>query len=76
MERKPPGNFFRKFGYTLRGCPLFWKFWKMENEKLAIFMSWRREVTTKKCTKKRDARAKLLFCLINLFLFTRSRRSC
>ena len=33
-------------------------------------------MTTKKCTKKRDARAKLLFCLINLFLFTRSRRSC
>ena len=75
MERKPSGNFFRKFGYTLRGCPLFWKFWKMENEKLGIFMSWRREVTTKKCTKKRDARAKLLFCLINLFLFTRSRCS-
>ena len=76
MERKPSGNFFRKFGYTLRGCPLFWKFWEMENEKLGIFMSWRREVTTKKCTKKRDARAKLLFCLINLFLFTPSRCSC
>ena len=76
MERKPSGNFFPKFGYTLRGCPLFWKFWEMENEKLGIFMSWRREVTTKKCTKKRDARAKLLFCLINLFLFTPSRCSC
>ena len=25
-----------------------------------------------KCTKKRDARAKLLFCLLNLFLFCRS----
>ena len=48
----------------------------MENEKLGIFMSWRLEVTTKKCTKKRDPRAKLLFCLINLFLFTRSRCSC
>ena len=22
-ERKFPGNFFRKFGYTSRGCPLF-----------------------------------------------------
>ena len=26
-------------------------------------------VTAKKCTKKRDARAKLLFCLTNPFLF-------
>ena len=25
MERKLPGNFFRKFGYTSRGCPRFWK---------------------------------------------------
>ena len=25
MERKLPGKFFRKFGYTSRGCPLFWK---------------------------------------------------
>ena len=76
--KKTSGNFFRKFGYTSRDCRLLWKFWKMTNEKLGIFMSWRREVTTKKCTKKRDPRAKLLFCVINLFLFTRSRsrRSC
>ena len=30
-------------------------------------------VTVKKCTKKRDARAKLLFCLVKLLLFWRSR---
>ena len=29
MERKLPGKHFRKFGYTSRGFPLFWKFWKM-----------------------------------------------
>ena len=23
------GKKFRKFGYTSRGCPLFWKFWKV-----------------------------------------------
>ena len=28
-----------------------------------------RAVTAKKCTKKRDARAELLFCLFNLLLF-------
>ena len=28
-ERKLPGKKFSKFGYTSRGCPLFWKFWKM-----------------------------------------------
>ena len=28
MERKRPGNFFRKFGCTSRGCPLFGNFWK------------------------------------------------
>ena len=32
-----------------------------------------RAVTAKKCTKKRDARAELLFCLFNLLLFWRSR---
>ena len=32
-----------------------------------------RAVTAKKCTKKRDARAKLLFCQVNLLLFCRSR---
>ena len=29
MERKLPGKFFRKFGNSFRGWPLFWKFWKM-----------------------------------------------
>ena len=29
MERKLPGKRFRKFGYTSRGFPLFWKVWKM-----------------------------------------------
>ena len=32
-----------------------------------------RAVTVKKCTKKRDARAELLFCLFNQLLFWRSR---
>ena len=36
-------------------------------------MSRSRAVTTKKCTKKRDASAKLLFWLLNLLLFWRSR---
>ena len=31
-------------------------------------------VTAKKFTKKRDARAKLLFCLLNLFFRSLSRR--
>ena len=30
MERKLLAvKKFRKFGYTSRGCPPFWKFWKM-----------------------------------------------
>jgi len=29
MERKLLGKHFRKFGYASRGCPVFWKFWKM-----------------------------------------------
>ena len=33
-------------------------------------------MTAKKCTKKRDARAKLLFCLVKLLLFLLSRRRC
>ena len=33
-----------------------------------------RSVTAKKYTKKRDARAKLLFCLVKLLLFLLSRR--
>ena len=28
MERKFPGKFFRKFGYTSRGCPLFRNLYK------------------------------------------------
>ena len=31
-----------------------------------------RSTTSKKCTKKRDGRAKLLFCYLNLLLFCRS----
>ena len=34
------------------------------------------EVTAKKCTKKRDARARLLFWLLNLVLFWRPRCRC
>ena len=29
MARKLLWKFFRKFGYTSRGCSLFWKFWEM-----------------------------------------------
>ena len=29
MARNLPWKFFRKFGYTSRGCPLFRKFWEM-----------------------------------------------
>ena len=44
-----------------------------QNVKLGISRR-SREVTAKKCAKKRDARAKLfLFVNINLFLFCRSR---
>ena len=32
-----------------------------------------RVVTARKCTKKRDAHAKLLFCLLNVLFFRRSR---
>ena len=35
-----------------------------QNEKLGS-----RAVTAKKCTKKRDARAKMLFCLVKLLPF-------
>ena len=35
-----------------------------------------RAVTARKCTKKRDARAKLLFCLIKPLLFLLSLRRC
>ena len=27
--KKTSRKMFRKFGYTTRGCPLLWKFWKM-----------------------------------------------
>ena len=33
-EKKTFGKIFRKFGYTSRGCPLFWKFWKMLSHSL------------------------------------------
>ena len=29
MERKLRGKIFQKVGYNSRGCPPFWKFWKM-----------------------------------------------
>ena len=32
MARKLLWKFFRKFGYTSRGCSLFWKFWEMRPE--------------------------------------------
>ena len=38
-----------------------------QNVKLGIFTG-RRAVDDKKCTKKGDARAKLLFCLVRLAL--------
>ena len=74
--KKTSGKLFSKIWVYLARLSSFLEIFEKENEKLGIFMLWRREVTTKKCTKKRDARAKLLFCLINLFLFTRSRCSC
>ena len=50
---------------------------------LLYFTKWAREITevsrrirvttVKKCTKKRDARVKLLFCYLNLLLFDCSR---
>ena len=40
----------------------------VENE-LLLFSRRSRARTVKKCTKKRDARAKLLFWVINLLLF-------
>ena len=36
--KKNPGKFFRKFEYTLRGCPPFWEFWEM------LFLSLQLEV--------------------------------
>ena len=44
-----------------------------QNVKLGTFTWYSRVVTAKKCTRKRDARAKLLFCRSNLLLFCRSR---
>ena len=41
--------------------------------KLQAFSRRSRAVTAKKCTKKRDARALLLFCQFNLLLLGRSR---
>ena len=31
MEQTFPGNSFRKFRFTSRGCPFFWKFGNSEN---------------------------------------------
>ena len=39
-----------------------------QNVKLGIFTRVVVQLTAKKCTKKRDARAKLLFCLVKLLL--------
>ena len=51
-------------------CRLFTPSIKRE---IRHFLVVYRAVTAKKCTKKRDARAELLFCLFNLLLFLRSR---
>ena len=51
MARNLPWKFFRKFGYTSRGCPLFRKFWEMlflsplevaENSNRAIWLNGKR----------------------------------
>ena len=34
MERKLLAKNFRKFGYNPRGCPVFWKLWKMPSHSL------------------------------------------
>ena len=39
-----------------------------QNVKLGMFTGYVVQLTAKKCTKKRDARAKLLFCLVKLLL--------
>ena len=44
-----------------------------QNVKLGIFTG-SVQLTAKKCTKKRDARAKLLFCLVQLLFIWLSRR--
>ena len=58
-------------------CLVFTSFIKRDKKE---FSRRSRAVTANKCTKKRDARTKLLFCFINLLLFCRSlcrrRRLC
>ena len=39
-----------------------------QNVKLGIFTGHVVQLTAKQCTKKRDGRAKLLFCLVKLLL--------
>ena len=46
------------------------------HREISHFSCCSRAVTAKKCTKKRDARAKLLFCLSNLLIFGHSRCCC
>ena len=43
--------------------------WGQSSTKIKAFSRRSRAATAKKCTKKRDARAKLLFWLLNLLLF-------
>ena len=88
MERKRPGNLFRKFGYTSRGCSLFWKCRKIVitgvvNRKM-LFHSLLEVAGNSnrkfwligkrpKCTKTYNARAELLFLLIKPIVLWRSR---
>ena len=44
-----------------------------ENVRLGSFTSVHVVTTAKKCSKKRDARVMLLFCILNLLLFCLSR---
>ena len=49
MERKLPGKSFSKFGYTLRGCPLFGnlgkccstRYWKLPKFKPEVLVEWK-----------------------------------
>ena len=41
----------------------------LDQPEIRHFLLWSRAATVKKCTKKHDARAKLLFCLLNLLRF-------
>ena len=63
MERKLPGKFFQKVGYNSRGCPPFWKFWKMlflsllevaENSNQTFWLNGKRQIINYRlfCIKK------------------------